>query len=64
MGLLYQGSEDSLSWQDYDGIGRVVDKRNGLAHRGEIVESQDCMDFIERIRVELEAWGIISTPAK
>jgi hypothetical protein len=40
-------------------MSEIVDKRNSLAHRGNLVSANDCLRYIEAIENELTAWNIL-----
>ena len=59
LGMLLKKSEKALSWQDYKQIKVGVKLRNDLAHRGLLLERGDCWTYIDAIKRQLSAWGIV-----
>ena len=59
LGYLVKVSKAALSWQDYTGIKAVVSRRNAVAHRGQLLDRQECQKYIDAIKVELQAWHIL-----
>ena len=62
LGKLVRSSESILPWKNYTQIcDVVVERRNGLAHRGEVLPRAECWDHIRSIRDELTAWRVIES---
>ena len=59
LGHLLKAAKHELDWVDYKLIKEAVSKRNGVAHRGELVPRGDCWKFIDAVKSELIAWGIV-----
>ena len=59
LGGLVNDSKSALPWFDYRLIEEIVDKRNGIAHRGETVPKPDCFRYIDAIQKELSTFGIL-----
>jgi hypothetical protein len=59
LGALIGMSETALPWQDFVLISTGVTRRNDVAHRGELLDRSDCWKYVDAIKVELSAWGVI-----
>ena len=59
LGHLLKAAKHELDWVDYKLIKEAVSKRNGVAHHGELVPRGDCWKFIDAVKSELIAWGIV-----
>lgn len=59
LGALLNASKKVLEWIDFELILEGVDRRNDVAHRGEILARRECWRCISAIEAELQAWGII-----
>src|SRR5262249_579545 len=59
LGTLLKASEKHLPWQDFALISTGKDRRNDVAHRGELLERGECWQYIDAIKRELVAWGVI-----
>ena len=60
LGALVKDSKTSLSWIDYQLIKKAVKERNDVAHKGHLVEKEECFKYIDAIRAELVKWRIIT----
>ena len=58
-GRIY-GSEQSINWVNFPIIKKILTKRNGLAHKGEILERGECWEYIDALKIELLAWNILT----
>ena len=58
-GPLIDASVGILPWNDLPLICVAKDRRDGLAHRGVIVQRDDCLRYIDAIEVELVHWRIV-----
>jgi len=56
---LLEASKTALSWQDWNLIKKGVDLRNDVAHEGKLLERGECWKYIDAIKTELAAWGIV-----
>jgi hypothetical protein len=61
LGALLKASETALSWKDFALIKEGVDRRNDVAHRGDVLPRGDCWKYIEGIREQLVAWAILDS---
>jgi hypothetical protein len=61
LGKLLQESEKILPWNDFALIKSGADRRNDLAHRGDVLPRGDCWKYIDAIKTELTLWGILTT---
>jgi hypothetical protein len=59
LGKLLAESEKVLPWNDFALIKSGVDRRNDLAHRGDVLPRGDCWKYIDAIKTELMLWGIL-----
>ena len=59
LGALVSVSKDKLPWKNLPLIEEAVTRRNGIAHRAEILPRGDCWRFIDAIRDELISWGVL-----
>lgn len=59
LGRLLAASEEKLPWNDFALIKEGVERRNGVAHRGELLPRGDCWKYIDAIKAELVAWGVL-----
>ena len=59
LGALLKKSEKALPWQDFKLIKAGVELRNDVAHRGQLLERGDCWKYVDAIKRELSAWGIV-----
>ncbi len=60
---LWEGAQAVLPWNNWDELKAGVDRRNKIAHDGEIFERSICCKDIENVQEQLVSWGIID-PAK
>ncbi len=60
LGPLMDSGRDALPWEDWEGLRDGVRRRNEVAHDGKLFDSQQCIQDIERVKVQLVAWDIIS----
>ena len=61
LGKLLTASEKNLPWKDFALIKEGAERRNGVAHRGEILPRSDCWKYVDAIKEQLVAWGILET---
>jgi len=59
LGRLLDASRSTLHWNDYVMIKNGVSFRNNVAHRGELLERDECWKYIDAIRAELASWSIV-----
>ena len=59
LGLLIKAGKTSLTWHNYALIEEIVARRNGIAHRGEVVPRGDCWRYIDEIEKQLQNWGVL-----
>ncbi len=57
LGKLLQESEQILPWNDFALIKSSADRRNDLAHRGDVLPHDDCWKYIDAVKTELKARG-------
>ena len=61
LGALLAASERNLPWKDFALIKEGVDRRNDLAHDGDVLPRADCWKYIEAVREQVVAWGILDS---
>jgi hypothetical protein len=59
LGALLASSEQALPWRDFRLIRAGAELRNDVAHRGRLLERGDCWKYVDAVKAELSAWGII-----
>lgn len=59
LGALLTSSETALPWRNFTLIKAGVNRRNDVAHRGQLLERGDCWRYIDAIKEELSAWGLV-----
>jgi len=59
LGHLLNASKDKLLWENFPGIKEGADRRNDVAHRGEVLPRADCWKYIDAIRDQLVAWRVL-----
>ena len=59
LGALLEKSEKALPWRDFALVSVGVDHRNDVAHRGQLLDRGECWKYIDTVKAELIAWGII-----
>jgi len=59
LGSLVEASKAALPWLDWQAVRDGVHRRNGVAHDGELFDSDTCLADITRIEQQLFAWGVI-----
>ncbi len=56
---LLEASEKTLPWRNFALIEEGAERRNGVAHRGEILPRGDCWKYVDAIKQQLVAWDIL-----
>lgn len=59
LGALVSASEGPLQWKDIALIKEAVHRRNGIAHRGEILPRGDCWKYTDAIKDQLTEWSVL-----
>ena len=59
LGALLKASQNVLAWRDFALISQGVTRRNEVAHRGQLLNRADCWKYVDAVKVELSALGII-----
>jgi hypothetical protein len=59
LGELLKRSEQALRWHDFALISAGATRRNDVAHRGQLLDRGDCWKYVDAVKVELSAWGVI-----
>jgi hypothetical protein len=55
---LMQRSQPSVAWLDFATVDDGRDRRNKLAHEGQLVANPECLRFIATVDAQLRAWGV------
>jgi hypothetical protein len=59
LGELLKKSEKALPWQDFALISTGAARRNDVAHRGYLLDRGDCWKYVDAVKTELSAWGVM-----
>ena len=59
LGKLLASSKGAFSWIDYETIVKGVDRRNDVAHRGDLLDRGECWHYVDAVKMELESWRLI-----
>lgn len=59
LGKLAHASKDKLPWADFNLVKELIDHRNSLAHKGQILPRGDCWEYIDAIEEQLLGWNIL-----
>ncbi|HSQ57750.1 MAG TPA: hypothetical protein VLM40_18655 [Gemmata sp.] len=59
LGPLLSSAKSSLTWTDWQALKEGVDRRNKIAHDGEIFDQKQCLTDVANIETQLTAWSII-----
>ena len=59
LGKLLSESETQLRWINFRLIKEGADRRNDVAHRGEVLPRGDCWRYMDAIKEQLVAWKIV-----
>jgi len=62
LGHLLAASESAFYWKAFALIDEGHKRRNEIAHEGQLLNRGDCWRYIDAIRDQLLAWGIIEPP--
>ncbi len=60
LGKLLHASEKVLPWQDFALIKSGAERRNDLAHRGDLLSRGDCWKYVDAIKTELTFWSVLT----
>ena len=63
LGRLMSASRHALNWQDYNLIFEGKNRRNDVAHRGDLLGREECWQYIDAVMRELANWGVAEEPA-
>jgi hypothetical protein len=61
LGKLIKASEKKLPWQAFALIKEGAKRRNDIAHHGAVVPRGECWKYIDAIKTQFLAWGILRT---
>lgn len=50
-------SRQALPWLEYDLVDKGRERRNELAHQGEVLQKEECEKYVRAIESELLKWG-------
>jgi len=56
---LMEASRPHIPWRNFDTINKGRLARNELAHEAVLLSKEECIRFIEAIRLELVGWSIL-----
>lgn len=59
LGELIKKSPQVLPWQDFALVPTGVKHRNDVAHRGKLLGRGDCWTYIDAVKTERSAWGVL-----
>ena len=59
LGALLTSSEKTLPWRDFTLIRAGAELRKDVAHRGQLLERGECWKYVDAVKAELSAWGIL-----
>jgi hypothetical protein len=59
LGGLLHASKEELLWENFQLIKEGAHRRNDVAHRGDVLPRVDCWEYIDTIRNQLIAWGVL-----
>ena len=59
LGKLLAASQEKLAWKAFPLIKEGAERRNDVAHRGEVLPRGDCWKYIDSIRDQLRVWEIL-----
>jgi hypothetical protein len=59
LGALLEKSKNALPWINFSLVKTGADRRNDLAHRGQLLERSDCWSLIDHIKLELLNWKVL-----
>ncbi len=59
LGALAKSAQHQVSWVNYAEVTKMVEARNGLAHRAVLLPRGDCWNYLDVIEAELRSWSII-----
>ncbi len=56
---LLHASENVLSWENFRLVKEGVDRRNKVAHKGEILPRGQCWKYIDTVHEQLLTWNVL-----
>ena len=59
LGPLLDASEHKLSWKNFCLINEGKDRRNDVAHRGDVLLRGDCWQYIDAVHEQLLRWQVL-----
>ena len=59
LGALLDASEIALPWKNFALIKKGADRRNDVAHHGNVLPRTECWKYIDAIRDELRKWRVV-----
>lgn len=61
LGALLNASRQNLPWTDFAIIKEGADRRNDVAHRGDVLPRGACWKYVDAIKAELVDWGVLES---
>jgi len=59
LGALLKKSEQVLRWQNFPLINAGANGRNDVAHRGQLLDRDDCWKYVDAVKAQLSAWAVL-----
>ncbi len=59
LGELLRKSKKALPWRDFALVKAGALRRNDVAHRGDLLNRDDCRKYVDAVKVELYGWGVL-----
>lgn len=59
LGKLLAESEKRLPWVNFPLVKEGADRRNDVAHHGEVIPRADCWRYMDAIKEQLVAWQVL-----
>jgi hypothetical protein len=59
LGTLLDASKNILPWANFTLLKKGADRRNDVAHRGDVLPRGECWQYIDAIKNELISWKIL-----
>ncbi len=59
LGSLLHASKDILPWEEFRFIKEGVDRRNHVAHKGEVLPRAECWKHIDTVHEQLLKWNVL-----
>jgi hypothetical protein len=59
LGKLLKDAKRKLPWRNLGRIGAGVVARHKVAHKGQLLDRYKCWEYIDAVKAELSAWGVV-----